>query len=232
MQLLHELFAVFGRHQVELIHDDPAGFREQRVTVLAEFTHERVSLLDRILAIKRHRVDDVQEELRALEVPQELVAESGTFSRAFDKARNISDHKAVFLLDTDNAKVRRHRGKGIVRDLRAGVRHRRDEGGLARVRIAEKTDVCEDLQFELERTRLAGFTERELTGSTVRRALEVKVAEAALAASGDQSLFAVFGKVGDHFTGLFVRDDRTDRHAKDDVLASPAVAVGAHAVFA
>ena len=70
-----------------------------------------------------------------------------------------------------------------------------------------------------------------LARSAVGRRLEVDVAEAALAAFGDQYFLLVDVEVGQNFAGVEVGDDRADRHAQDDVVAAGAVAVGAAAVF-
>ena len=58
------------------------------------------------------------------------------------------------------------------------------------------------------------------------------VAEAALAALGDQQALAVAGQVADHFIGVDVDDHGADRHEDRVVLAALAVALLAHAVLA
>src|SRR5574343_1928050 len=59
----------------------------------------------------------------------------------------------------------------------------------------------------------------------------MQVAEAALAALGDQHFLVMLGKVGDDFAGVEVGNDGADRHAQDDVVAAGTVLVGTAAVL-
>ena len=57
---------------------------------------DRLGLRDRIDAVvERRDVDQVQQQVRALQVAQELVAEAGAFGRALDQARDVGDHEAL-----------------------------------------------------------------------------------------------------------------------------------------
>ena len=47
------------------------------------------------LVVERREVDEVQQQARALQVAQELVAEAGAFGRAFDQAGNVGDDEAL-----------------------------------------------------------------------------------------------------------------------------------------
>lgn len=82
--------------------------------------------------------------------------------------------------------MRMERRERIVGDLGTGVGDGRNEGRLACVGHAEKTDVGEHLKLKLERTVLTGFARSRLLGRTIDRALEVKVAETTLAARSEQ----------------------------------------------
>ena len=56
----------------------------------------RLRLRDRVDAlVERREVDDVQQQARALQVAQELVAEAGAFGGAFDQARDVGDDEAL-----------------------------------------------------------------------------------------------------------------------------------------
>jgi hypothetical protein len=66
----------------------------------------------------------------------------------------------------------------------------------------------------------------------VGRALEVGVAEAAIAATGDGDALADVGEIGKQRLAVFLVDLRADRHLQHRILAVGAVAVLAHAVAA
>ena len=174
----------------------------------------------------------MEQHLRARKMTEEQVSEAGAFRRAFDEAGDVGKDEALLRTHAHHAEVRMKRCKGIVRNLRAGIGHRRNEGGLAGIGHPEKAHISEHLEFELERAVLTGFARRELARSAVDGALEVKVPETALAAGGKKRAGAVFSEVGNRFARIRVADDRAYGHAQDDVLAARAVAVCAATVFA
>ena len=137
------------------------------------------------------QVDQVQQQPRALQVAQELVAEPGAFGGAFDQARNVGDDEALLGRDADDAEIRMQRRERIVGDLRPRVRDRRDQRRLAGVRHAEQADVGEHAQLEPQRALLARPAGRLLARRAVGAGLEVQVAEAAVAALGEQCALAV-----------------------------------------
>jgi len=63
----------------------------------------------------------------------------------------------------------------------------------------------------------------------VHRALEVHVAQAALAAGEEHHAFAVFGQFGDEAVGALFEDLRAGGHRQDQVVAVGAGALAAHA---
>jgi hypothetical protein len=50
-------------------------------------------------------VDDVQQDVGALQVAQELVAEAGTVGGAFDEAGDVGDHEAAVFGGAHHAEV-------------------------------------------------------------------------------------------------------------------------------
>ncbi len=174
----------------------------------------------------------MQQQVGALQVAQELVAQARTFGRAFDQAGDVGDHEAAVLGGAHHAEVGREGGEGVVRHLGLGRRHRADEGGLAGVGHAEQADVGQHLQFQVQREALAFLAHGLLPRRTVGAGLEVDVAQAAAAAAGEQDLLAVLVEVGDQLAGFVVGDDGADREAQRDVLAALAIAFLAAAVLA
>src|SRR4029079_1209951 len=111
--------------------------------------------------------------------------------------------------------------------LRPGCRDRAYEGGLAGVRQAEKSDICEHFELELELSTLPRLARRELPRSPIRARLEMQVAESAPASFRDQRARIVLGQIGDDTAALNVGNDRAHRNAQDDVLGRAAVAIRA-----
>ena len=98
---------VLDRHHVELVEHQPARLGGQLGVVLLELLGQRLGLLDRIDAVvERRHVDHVQQQARALQVAQELVAEAGAFGGALDQARDVGDDEALLRRDAHDAEVR------------------------------------------------------------------------------------------------------------------------------
>jgi hypothetical protein len=60
----------------------------------------------------------VQQQLRALDMPQKAIAESGAGVRAFNQAGDIGDDESTKIARVDNTQMRLQRSKRIIRDLR------------------------------------------------------------------------------------------------------------------
>src|SRR3546814_469881 len=98
------------------------------------------------------------------------------------------------------------------------------------MRISDwSSDVC---YSDLKQALLTLLARRELSRGAVGGALEVHVAQAALAALGHQHAVAVARHVADDLVGGDVDDLGTDRDDDGGVLAALAVALLAHAVLA
>ena len=57
------------------------------------------------VGIERRDVDDVQQQARALQVAQELVAETRAFGGAFDQSRDVGDDEAPSFVGAHDAEV-------------------------------------------------------------------------------------------------------------------------------
>ena len=188
--------------------------------------------LDRIDAVVEGRdVDQVQQQPRALQVAQELVAEAGAFGRAFDQAGNVGDHEALLGRDAHHAEVRVQRGERIVGDLRPRGRDRaRSACDLPALGMPSRPTSASTRSSSLSFALLARPAGRELARRAVGAGLEVQVAEAAVAALA-RAARAGPGRSRSAITlaGLGVADDGAHRHAQHDVLAGRAVLVRAAA---
>ena len=96
-------------------------------------------------------VDHVDEQPRALEVREELVAEADALARAFDQPRHVGDGDLPAVRRLDRPEHRRERRERVVRDLRLRVRDASQQRRLARVREADERRVGEQLQAQLDR---------------------------------------------------------------------------------
>jgi hypothetical protein len=100
-------FAFVGVDQIGLVQHQPARLVVQRAVVAFELAHDRACAGDRIgIAIERREIDDVQQQSRALQVAQKLVAESRALGRTLDQSGNIGDDKAAVLVDANDAEIR------------------------------------------------------------------------------------------------------------------------------
>src|SRR5205814_5769709 len=87
-------------------------------------------------------------------------------------------------------------------------------------------------QLELESPLLARPPGRLLARRAIGAALEMEVAEAAVAALDEKNLFVRDEQLGDDLPRVRVGEDRAHRHAQHDVVGGRAVLVGAAAVLA
>src|SRR5690606_22061861 len=224
-------------HQVGLVQHQPARLGQQLRIVPLQLALDRAHLVDRghdlhaLVAVHRRDVDQVQQQAGALQVAQELRAEAGAVGGALDQARDVGDHEAAVRLDADHAQVRIEGGERISRYVRGGGGDRAHEGALAGIGEAQQADVGQQLQLQLQRALLARLARGRLARGAVGRALEVHVAQAALAAAGHQQALAVRGQVADDLVGLDVGHHGANRDGDEQVLAALAVHLPAHAVL-
>ena len=126
-------------------------------------------------------VDQMQQHAAALDVAEEAVAEARAFVRAFDQAGNVGQHELAAVA-LDHAELRVERGEGIVGDLRLGRAHRGEERRLAGVRQPDQAGVGDQLQPQPDPALLAVLAGIGVARRAVGRRLEMRVAEAAVAA--------------------------------------------------
>ena len=173
----------------------------------------------------------MQQHAAALHVAEKAIAEADALVRALDQARYIGEHEfaAVGLGD---AELRIQRGERIVGDLRLGRTDRGKEGRFPRIRQADDAGIGDELEPQADGKLLAGLAGIGVAGRAIGRGFEVRIAEAAIAAAGEEGALAGFGQIGDQGRAIFFVDLRADRHLEHGVGAARAVAVLAHAAAA
>src|SRR4029077_15234197 len=125
----------------------------------------------------------MDQDARALDVPQKFIPEPGAETRPLDEARHVDEHEVRVDVDLNDAELRLQRGEWIVRDLWTGGGDRREQRGLSRIRRADDASVGKQFELEVELAlfaRLAFLRKaRRLSG----RRREVLVAESAPSAA-------------------------------------------------
>src|SRR5437773_8071131 len=159
-------------------------------------------------------------------MPEELVPQAGTFGCSFDEPGDVGDHEASIDPGTNHSEMRMQGSRRVVGNLGAGSRDGANERGFSGIGKSQQSDIGKHFQLELERTMLAGLAGSRFSGRAVGARFEIDIAEAPFASPREQCDLLVHGEVGDHFSGLPVRDHRTGRHAQYNVIGALPVALG------
>lgn len=231
-----ELFELVGVGGVHFGGDDEDGLVLKVRAEAGQFVGDGFEIGDGVgAAAGVGDVDEVDEEVGALDVAEEAVAESGALVRALDEAGNVGDDEGFLIgsfADGNDAEVGLECGEGVVGDFGFGRRDARDEGGLADVGVADDADIGEDLELEAEGELFAGVAHFMLARSLVGGRGEVLVAAAAAAGAGDDDALVGMLEVVDEVAGFLVVDHCADGDLEDDVVSVATGAVGTHAVLA
>src|ERR1700680_2545360 len=104
-----------GGFQVELVDRDQVWPPRQLGGELLDLAADRGEVLPRIGGAA---VDEINQDLRALDVTKETQAKPGAMRRAFDQSRDIRDHNAP-ALGLRDPKLRIERRERVRGDFRA-----------------------------------------------------------------------------------------------------------------
>ena len=176
----------------------------------------------------RGGVDDVHQRGAALDVAQEVVAETAAVARTLDQPGHVGDGERR-VAGRDHPEVGDQGRERVVGDLGPGPRDRRDQARLAGAREADETDVGDDLELEHDLELVAGLAEQREAGRLALGRRQRGVAEPAAAALGDDELGAGADHVGED-VALRVRHHGAVGHRQHQVGAVAAVLVVARAV--
>ena len=175
----------------------------------------------------------MDQQARALDVPQELRAQPGSCVRALDQARNVGDHKADFILriaHRNHAKIRLQSGERIVGDLRPRRRDARDQRGLTHVRISDQADIRQQLQFKPVVVFFAGASILVLARRLMHRSGKARIAASTAAAAGNHHALIGRREIEHLLARFLVVHDRPDRNFQKNVFAFAPGLVRAFAV--
>ena len=151
--------------------------------------------------VEGRHVDQMQQQAGARQMAQELVTQAGAFGGAFDQAGNVGDHEAAFVIDAHHAQVGMQRGEGVIRNFRLGRDTARMKVDLPALGMPSRPTSASTFSSSRQFQLFALLARRALARRAVGAGFEVQVAEAALAALGDQGLLAVDSEVGNDFAG-------------------------------
>ena len=219
---------VFGRERVGFRERDDLGLVGKPVAVGSELGAHRFVSLAGVLA---QAVDEMQQHAAAFDVAKEAVAETDAFMRAFDQARNVGEHELA-RVGAHHAELRVERGERIIGDLRLCRRHGGEERRLAGVRQPDETGVGDELEAQPDPALLALLPGIGVARRAIGRGLEVRVAEAAIAATRQHHAVADIDEIGDQGRVVLLKHLGAGRHLEHDGAAVGAGAVLAHAVMA
>ena len=124
------------------------------------------------------------------------------------------------------------RGEGIVGDLRLCSADCGEESGFSGIRQANKSRVGNQLQAQADGALLARLAGIGVARGAIGGRLEMRVAEAAIAALGNRHVLADLREIRDQRLAVFFIDLCADWHFQHHILAVGAGAVLAHAIAA
>ncbi len=148
--------------------------------------------------------------------------------RVLDQPRQVSKHELAFV-NTHDAELRMQRGERIVGDLRLRGADRGEKSRLAGVRQTDDAGIRDQLQAKPDGALFAGQSGIGVARRLVSGCLEVRIAEAAIAALGDHDRLPDVGQIGEQRLAVLLIDLRAGRDLHGHVLAVRAGAVLAHA---
>ena len=164
----------------------------------------------------------MQEEARALGVPEELMPQALALGGAGNESRQVRDDEGAVHVHTHDAELGRRGRERVVGDLRRRRADARDERRLAGVRKADDTDVGEELQLESQPAAVSGTSQIRLARRAVGGRREARIPPAPTGARLDEDPLARAGEIA----------QRLVTFAEGQVVATGAMAVRALAVLA
>ena len=183
----------------------------------------------RVGAVERREVEHVDEQPRALDVREEVVAEARAGAGALDQPGDVGDDELA-VVGLERAQDGLERRERVRRDLRLGAGHAGEQRRLARVREADEPDVGQQLEVQLDDALVAGQAALGEPRRLAHGGLEARVAAAAGPAARHRDLLPRAHEVVAR--AVPAHDLRAGRHGHDQRVAVRAVALRPLAVAA
>ena len=205
--------------QIDLVEHDELGPRIEPGTVLRELA---VDGAESLLEVGLRRIEDVNQEARALEVSEELMPEASAVGRSLDEPGHVRNGQLPVLRAVDHAEDGLERRERVVGDLRLRVRDPPQERRLAGVGEAGEGGIHHELEPKLEIELLAGKARLRKARRLPRRRREARVSAATLPADRDHDASVLGPQVGDELS-VVGEELGADRNSELDVVAVGAV---------
>ena len=142
-------------------------------------------------------------------------AEAPALGGTLNQPRNIRHHEATVLAHIDHTEVRIQGGEGVVRDLRARVRNRGDQGRFTRVRQAPRRPTSA-ITFHFEEQVIAFSPGRPgpyWRGERLVLDLKRWLPQPPLPPLGDEkNVVLLWKQVGELLTGIGILNSGAHRH--------------------
>ncbi len=212
--------AVFGSlMEIHLVESDDFGLFGQVGRIVLQFPANDMVVFDRISAIDRLDIHDVDENSCALDMSEELVTEACSGGGALDKAGDIRDDHGAMVGEFGDAELRLECREGVVGNLRMSGGQGGEKRGLARIGFANETYVGDEFEFEANAEFVAWLTASELARCLVGGGLEMFVSVPALTTFRSEDGFVDLIQVGDQIASLIVVDERAGGDANGHIIA-------------
>ena len=238
---LREFQVVFLRPALQLLHllrvggvhfrrNYDFGFLRQFGIMFGKFRVDGVKFIDRIALVRAGHVDEMEKQPRSFDVPQELNAQAMAEMSAFDEARDIRNNEGLIAIDRDDSELRFQRRERIIGNLRPSRRDAGYQRRFAYIGIADKADICQELQFE---TKCFLFPQCAVLGfvrNAIDRGGKVGVSVPTAAAVADEHALVRLREIVKHLAGNVIVNDGADRNLDFEIRAISAVTIAAFAV--
>ena len=186
--------------------------------VLLQFGVDGVEIRNGVAALTAGNVHQMHQQTAAVDVPQEIVTQTGALTGALDDAGNIGHHEADALVHVHHAQIGIQGGEVVVGDLGVGLGDHAQQRGLAHVGESHQSHVRQQLQLQHHVVALSGQTCLGEAGHLTGGGGEMLVAPAAPAALA-QHIGLVIGHVLDDLAGLGVPYQRAPGDTDGEALA-------------
>ena len=201
--LAERLDGILGTGHVALVGNHNLGPLGKLGSIGRKLCVDGVIVLDGISALEATcYVNHMQDECRALDVAQELVAQAFAPGGALDESRDVGADKGATVTSASHAQVGDERGEGILGDLGACCRDSRDDGALPHRRHAHESGVGHKLHLELNPVLLGRLALLGKCGRAAHGGHKVRIPKAAHASRGHNHALAGAGEVGNLVDGL------------------------------
>jgi hypothetical protein len=168
--------------------------------------------VDRVTPARLADIDEMNQQMRTLDVTQKLNPETVALMSAFNQSWNVGDNEGLIISEGDHSQIRLKCCKRIIGNLRFSGRDPRDQRRLSSVRESDQTDIRQQLQLKAQVALITGATVFVFSGCLVRRRREASVPPSASASLGGSELLPRLREVEKLVARVRIVNHRTHGH--------------------